>query len=943
MTGLFAYQGTDGWQPPEVAIEDAIQKDAFAPHLLPKSDSFVFGLLALSIFLKDGDCLFALPPQNFPLEASRLIDSNTDASLDRTMKQMLKKLCYTLLAHSPQGRANVNFQLLQCESVSFADWFCVKSSRVKRTNPGKKVIDGFYNYWSKLELAILSQLERQYDELLANANNPMYSGETLLGMAIAHSHKPGPGYGDKVVKFVRAAAELGHVPAQGIIKRLQDAHGQVSSKHENRDELRNWLFNAASTGSYIALQDLRAEDKGLFEAAKNSFRKNGGYNREMAETARTKLMLLRENFQKYCDSHDIRLAVDLQGNTILHTVAVYGQVELIRLLVAKGAAVDARNENGETPLYQACLAGNSASAEALVSLSADAAITSHPHNISCMHWLFHFNTSVMDRMLELLKSNGANVRALTSPILEGNRQWKSWAHFPFHWPQGSPLHWASFTGSFEAIKALLKAGAHIDDLNAEDVTNAQTALSMAMHRADPTMVRFLLSKGADATFLDRRGCSPAHMLSLNVSVTQHMFHMSKALHWWVYHGTLENHLAQVKESANALKSAGNDLQSETHRLAVRSRVSPLIDAVRSGDGGVVLGLLAAGVSPSCVDEVGRNPLHSWITSCEKTRLAYHTTYERVCENLLGGIADVNARDDFGQAIVHSAILSSDFPYLMELFKSSKRPVDINAADDTGETALLGSLRLMWVDVDGKSLAGRYSILLQQHGANLDARDHNGCDFIWNVCNNNALFDDECLSLIKRRLHGLSHQEQRLLVLKSVNKRRGITAVHAAILNQYISAVKFFIDLGLDINQTCNGWKALDRALVAGQTMRFAHLKGWLIHEKLVLRDRLEPRRTVDSLFEETHSESDMGTYVINGINFNAREKYFAASDLIKMLIAAGGKSDRHFIATVGHQCGPREYDADLLESIEASALQGITADKQPFYDRWAILYELMDY
>ena len=122
MTGLFAYQGTDGWQPPEVASEDATQKDAFAPHLLQKSDSFVFGLLALSIFLKDGECLFAMPPQNFPLEASRLIDSKTDPSLDRTMKQMLKNLCYTLLAHSPQGRANVNFQLLQCESVSFADW-----------------------------------------------------------------------------------------------------------------------------------------------------------------------------------------------------------------------------------------------------------------------------------------------------------------------------------------------------------------------------------------------------------------------------------------------------------------------------------------------------------------------------------------------------------------------------------------------------------------------------------------------------------------------------------------------------------------------------------------------------------------------------------------------------------------------------------------------------
>lgn len=122
MTGFSAYQGTDGWQPPEVSIEDGTHEKAFAPDLLQKSDSFVFGLLALSVFLKDGERLFVSLPQNFPWETSRLIDRSTDASLDRTIKQMLKNLCYALLTNSPQGRANVTFELLRCESVSFADW-----------------------------------------------------------------------------------------------------------------------------------------------------------------------------------------------------------------------------------------------------------------------------------------------------------------------------------------------------------------------------------------------------------------------------------------------------------------------------------------------------------------------------------------------------------------------------------------------------------------------------------------------------------------------------------------------------------------------------------------------------------------------------------------------------------------------------------------------------
>lgn len=691
-------------------------------------------------------------------------------------------------------------------------------------------------------------------------------------MAVSHSFKPRLGYGDKVVKFVRAAAELGYVPAQGFIKRLEDAHNQVRKKDESPDELRNWLFNAASTGSYIALQDLSAEDKGLFEAAKNHFRNNGGHNPEMAETAKTKLKLLLENCHKFCDDHDVQMAVDLQGNTILHIVAVYGLVELIRLLVAKGATIDARNDVGETPLYKACLAGNSDSVEALVSLSADASITSRPHNISCLHWLFNFDPSVMEKTVELLNSNGANVRAMTFPMLGGVRQWKYWAHFPFHWPQGSPLHWASFTGSYEAIEALLKGGAHVDDLNAEDETNAQTALSMAMYRADQSMVNFLISKGANATFLDGRGCSPAHMLALDVTQTHHFFDISKALHWWVYHGTFENHLAQVTESANALKSAGNDLQSQTRRQSSGFHVSPLIDAVSSGDGGVVLGLLAAGTSASCVDNLERTPLHIWILSCNSSQLAYCATYERVCENLLRGMANINARDTFGETIVHCALYSLDFRYLIEYFMSSDRRVDINAANDLGETPLLASLRFIDVDVDGKSQAGWYSHVLQQYGADVDARDHDGCDFIWNVCNNKALFDDECLSLIEIRLHALSDQEQRLVVSRSINKRTGITALHAAILNKHISAVKLFIHLGLDINVACNGWTALDRALVTGDYMRKGTFRTWLIDEKLVLRDKLEPRRMKDSLFEETHTESDRGEFVTSSCHFTQQGK-----------------------------------------------------------------------
>jgi ankyrin repeat protein len=717
-----------------------------------------------------------------------------------------------------------------------------------------------YDYWYRLDSGTLSRLQTHYDDLLAAGNNPMYTGETLVGMAISHSAGRRPGYGAEVVKLVRAAAELDYVPAQGFIKRLEDAHNQVRKTEESRNQLRDWLLNAASTGSYIALQDLSAEDRGLFDTAKTSLRKNGGYNQEMAETAKTKMKLLLENPHKFCEVHDIRMAVDLQGNTILHVVAVYGPVELIKLLTVEGAAIDALNDKGETALYQACMTGNSDSVEVLVSLSADASITSRPHNISCLHWLFNFDTVVMDKMVEMLKSKGAEVGAVTLPMSGEVRRWKYWAHFPFHWPQGSAMHWASFTGSKEAVEALIQSGARIDDLNAEDEACAQTALSVATHRADQSMVDFLLSKGANATFLDSRGCSPAHMLVPALDWQHRTFRMLKALHWWVYHGTFENHLAQITRSANALKSAGSDLQRRTHRLSTGFHVPQLIDAVNTGDGGVALGLLAAGASANCVDELGRSPLHLWIGSSGSWLSAY-PTYEKVCENLLRGMENVNARDSFGRTIVHCAIGSLDFEYLMELFKLSDRPVDINAADEYGETPLLESLNILALNANGKSEAGWFSHVLQQYGANMDARDHDGRDFIWNVCHNRALFDHECLSLVERRLHGLGDQEQRRVLSESIDKRTGETALHMAIENKYTSVVHLFIHLGLDINMVCNGRTALDKALMVGQNLREQQLRTWLSQGKLVLRDKLEPRGTKDSLFEETHTESDLSNFV----------------------------------------------------------------------------------
>ena len=135
-------------------------------------------------------------------------------------------------------------------------------------------------------------------------------------------------------------------------------------------------------------------------------------------------------------------------DTPLIEAAYNGHVEIVKLLIDRGADVNLKGEAWYGPLHAAAMGGHA-------------------------------------EVVKLLLDNGADVNI-------------------FH--QDKPLHCAAKNGHIEVAEMLLARGA---DINAKGMSE-QTPLGTAVSNQQVEMVKFLLSKGADVNIRAIYGCSPLH-------------------------------------------------------------------------------------------------------------------------------------------------------------------------------------------------------------------------------------------------------------------------------------------------------------------------------------------------------------------------------------------------------------------------------------------------
>jgi len=166
-------------------------------------------------------------------------------------------------------------------------------------------------------------------------------------------------------------------------------------------------------------------------------------------------------------------ARDNDGNSPMDTAAIHGKINIIKCLARCGAKVDARNNDGQTPLFIAALMGETKSIKCLASLGAD---------------------------LNAPDNNGL-----------------------------TPMFGAAQAGQVEAIKCLAALGVDVD---AKDKRNGATPISMAAHAgvieclvALGANVNATANNGMTAIFpiaaggqLDSIKCLVAHGAKININI-----------------------------------------------------------------------------------------------------------------------------------------------------------------------------------------------------------------------------------------------------------------------------------------------------------------------------------------------------------------------------------------------------------------------------------------
>ncbi len=206
-------------------------------------------------------------------------------------------------------------------------------------------------------------------------------------------------------------------------------------------------------------------------------------------------------------------STDHRGATPLHYTALWGYPELTKLMLDKGAKVNAVQRQGNTALHWAATCGHDSVVKVLLDHGADIRAENANgktalHSAVCIGELYEPSRAVVAMLLD----HGADINA---------RDERSW----------TPLHWAAVMRHANIAKFLIARGADYDvfaaaamgdtkrlgellgrqpDLACSTTLAGLTPLHLAANGGKLPIAELLLAQGADVNAADRAGDTPLH-------------------------------------------------------------------------------------------------------------------------------------------------------------------------------------------------------------------------------------------------------------------------------------------------------------------------------------------------------------------------------------------------------------------------------------------------
>jgi ankyrin repeat protein len=372
-----------------------------------------------------------------------------------------------------------------------------------------------------------------------------------------------------------------------------------------------------------------------------------------------------------------------RGSTPLHAaVRMEGSSAVVQSLLAHGAAINAKNEDLETPLALAVRRGDLQILQVLLNAKAD------------VGYLLHRTIENQDiKAVRLLVQAGADVLLRDS---KGNQ----------------PLHVAAMRGLTEAVDVLLKAGARIDAKDA----NGATPLDIAVRYHNGATVDSLIAAHAPINVEDRSGRTPLY-IAVGDGDAEIVSSLLKA------HADPNIKTDSTSDTNTPVAEAASDESpgilalllaagANPNRGGAGVKVSPLYLAIMSRDDPEKKARLLLEAGAKVVDEGEKTtPLHA------ATTISYRDDTSLISLLLAAG-APVNAKDEHGHTPLYEAANNKNIAALKALLLDG---ADVNAADNCGHPPLWVAL----TDCRNEDQALAFAEVLVAAGANVNVKD--SCD------------------------------------------------------------------------------------------------------------------------------------------------------------------------------------------------------------------------